>query len=66
MNIFPAKGHGGTSQVVNGGHWARVATARLDWQLREDEQAGRFVGPGCGLYTTYGWSVQRKQFPETP
>jgi dienelactone hydrolase len=60
-------GHGGTFQVVNGGDWARVATAWLGWQLAGDPQAGRwFVGEGCRLCTTYGWSVQRKQVPETP
>ena len=32
-----------------------------------DVQAARwFVGSGCRLCTTYGWSVQRKQFPEFP
>ncbi|MGV3556251.1 MAG: hypothetical protein ACO1OD_13455 [Croceibacterium sp.] len=60
-------GHGGTFRLVNGGDWARVGTAWLDWQLKGDAQAARwFVGPGCRLCTTYGWSVQRKQFPELP
>jgi uncharacterized protein len=60
-------GHGGTFRLVNGGDWARVGTAWLDWQLKGDVQAARwFVGTGCRLCTTYGWSVQRKQFPEFP
>ena len=60
-------GHGGTFRLVDGGDWARVGTAWLDWQLKGDAQAARwFVGPGCRLCTTYGWSVQRKQFPEFP
>jgi dienelactone hydrolase len=60
-------GHGGTFQLVDGGDWARVGTAWLDWQLKGDSQAARwFVGRECRLCTTYGWSVQRKQFPENP
>jgi dienelactone hydrolase len=60
-------GHGGTFQLIDGGDWARVVTQWLDWQLRGDRQAARwFVGTTCRLCTTYGWTVQRKQFPETP
>ena len=60
-------GHGGTFQLVNGGDWARVGTAWLDWQLKGDPQAARwFVGRDCRLCTTFGWTVQRKQFPENP
>ena len=60
-------GHGGTFQLANGGDWARVGVAWLDWHLKGDLQAGRwFVGTDCRLCTTYGWTVQRKQFPETP
>ena len=60
-------GHGGTFPLVDGGDWARVGTAWLDWQLKGDTQAARwFVGAGCRLCTTFGWTVQRKQFPETP
>jgi uncharacterized protein len=60
-------GHGGTFRLANGGDWARVGTAWLDWQLKGDAQAARwFVGSGCRLCTTYGWSIQRKQFPEFP
>lgn len=60
-------GHGGTFQLVNGGDWARVGTAWLDWQLKGDPQAALwFVGRDCRLCTTFGWTVQRKQFPENP
>jgi hypothetical protein len=60
-------GHGGTFRLVDGGDWARVGTAWLDWQLKGEAQAARwFVGPGCRLCTTYGWTVQRKHFPELP
>lgn len=58
-------GHGGTFQLADGGDWARVGAAWLDWQLKGDPQAAHwFVGPDCRLCTTYGWSVQRKNFPE--
>jgi hypothetical protein len=60
-------GHGGTFDIANGGDWARVGTAWLDWQLKADHNAARwFVGPDCRLCTTFGWTVQRKKFPETP
>lgn len=60
-------GHGGTFRLANGGDWARVGVAWLDWQLKGDRQAARwFVGSDCRLCTSYGWTVQRKQFPETP
>jgi dienelactone hydrolase len=60
-------GHGGTFDVINGGDWARVGTAWLDWQLKGDPQAAEwFVGAGCILCTTFGWTVERKQFPELP
>jgi len=60
-------GHGGTLGVANGGDWARVSVAWLDWQLKGDAQAARwFVGPHCRLCTSFGWTVQRKQFPEFP
>ena len=60
-------GHGGTFRVANGGDWARVAVAWLDWQLKRDREAGAwFVGDACRLCTTFGWSVQRKQFPQVP
>jgi hypothetical protein len=60
-------GHGGTFRVANGGDWARVAVRWLDWQLKQDREARAwFVGEGCRLCTTFGWSVQRKQFAQVP
>ena len=60
-------GHGGTFALANGGDWARVGAEWLDWQLRGDTAAARsFVGEGCRLCTSYGWSVERRQFPVTP
>jgi len=60
-------GHGGTFAQYNGGDWARVAAHWLNWQLKGDVDAGRwFTGPDCRLCTSYGWSIERKNFPETP
>lgn len=60
-------GHGGTFALANGGDWARVGAAWLDWQLKSDRQAGRwFTGADCILCTTFGWTLQRKHFPERP
>ena len=60
-------GHGGTFALANGGDWARVGTAWLDWQLKKDRQAGaQFTGSACGLCTAQGWTIVRKQFPEKP
>ncbi len=59
--------HGGTFQLANGGDWARVGTAWLNWQIKGDARAGTwFVGPGCILCTSYGWSIVRRNFPEMP
>lgn len=60
-------GHGGTFRVANGGDWARVAVAWLDWQLKRNPDARSwFAGPDCRLCTTFGWTVQRKQFSQVP
>jgi dienelactone hydrolase len=60
-------GHGGTFRLANGGDWARVAVAWLDWQLKRDRAARAwFVGEDCRLCTTFGWTVQRKQFSQVP
>jgi putative CocE/NonD family hydrolase len=57
-------GHGGTFDLANGGDWARAGAAWLRWQLKDDADAAKvFAGEDCGLCTTYGWSMQRKQFP---
>jgi uncharacterized protein len=58
-------GHGGTFALANGGDWARVAVDWLDWQLKGDAGAGlSFLGDGCRLCTTYGWTIERKQFSQ--
>jgi dienelactone hydrolase len=60
-------GHGGTFGLANGGDWGRVATAWLNWQIKGDLKSARwFVGADCILCTSFGWTITRKQFPETP
>jgi S-formylglutathione hydrolase FrmB len=60
-------GHGGTFRLANGGDWARMGTAWLDWQLKKDVGAAQwFVGKDCGLCTVKAWTIVRKQFPVTP
>ncbi|CCA90975.1 hypothetical protein [Novosphingobium sp. PP1Y] len=58
-------GHGGTFMLENGGIWAQIGTAWLNWQINRDPKAARwFVGPDCTLCTAPGWTVERKNFPE--
>lgn len=41
-----------------------VATAWLQWQLKDDKEAARmFVGEPCGLATVEGWKVEKKNIP---
>ena len=55
-------GHGGTYRQANGGKFAVVGTAWLDWRLKGDRTAAaRFAGPKCGLCTNPEWTVQKKQ-----
>jgi hypothetical protein len=56
-------GHGGTYWTApNGGDYAQIAVAWLDWQLGGDATAARmFRGSGCGLCTRTGWKVQKKR-----
>jgi hypothetical protein len=58
-------GHGGTFRTVpNGGAWARVGAAWLDWQLKHDVRAGRmFTGKACGLCRDQRWTIVRKNMP---
>lgn len=60
-------GRNGTFALENGGEWALVATAWLDWRLGGDMRAGRmFVGYDCRLCSDPRWQVERKQFPTEP
>lgn len=57
-------GHGGTYSRPHGGEFAKVATAWLQWQLKDDkEAAGMFVGDPCGLAKVEGWKVEKKRIP---
>lgn len=67
LPIFAANlnvGHGGTYSKPHGGEFAEVATAWLQWQLKEDlETAKLFVGDPCGLAKAPGWKVEKKNIP---
>ena len=53
--------HGGTYSQPNGGDFARVAVAMLNWQLKgEKEKSKMFVGANCGLCQEAGWHVATK------
>jgi hypothetical protein len=55
-------GHGGTYRQLNGGKFAVVGTAWLDWRLKGDAKAGAmFAGAKCGLCVNPEWTVQKKQ-----
>lgn len=57
-------GHGGTYTQDNGGEFARVTTAWLNWLLKDDESAsgrGMFFGPNCGICNT-NWTIEHKGF----
>jgi hypothetical protein len=57
-------GHGGTYRQPHGGEFAKVATAWLKWQLRDDKKSARiFTGDPCGLAMTEGWKVEKKNIP---
>lgn len=54
-------GHGGTFRQANGGEYARVGTAWLNWKLKGDRTAARlFTGKDCGLCGDARWKVTRK------
>jgi dienelactone hydrolase len=56
-----AVGHGGTYQERNGGEFARVAVAWLDWRLKGAAGAAAlFRGEECGLCRDPDWVVERK------
>jgi uncharacterized protein YciI len=57
-------GHGGTYSKPHGGEFAKVATAWLQWQLKNDKEAAKmFVGESCGLSKMEGWKVEKKNIP---
>ena len=53
--------HGGTYRMRNGGEFAGVAVAWLNWQLKADVRAAKmFVGADCGLCVNPHWVVRSK------
>jgi dienelactone hydrolase len=55
--------HGGTYSQPNGGDFARVAVAMLNWQLKgEKNESKMFLGANCGLCQEAGWHVDTKGF----
>jgi hypothetical protein len=56
-------GHGGTYNQPNGGEFAGIGVAWLNWQLKGDRKAAlMFRGPDCGLCVNPKWVVQTKNF----
>lgn len=52
-------GHGGTFSQPNGGDWAKIAVNWLDWQLKDDTEAGKlFQGEDCGYCRDGNWTVE--------
>jgi dienelactone hydrolase len=55
-------GHRGTFAQANGGAFAAVATAWLQWQLKHDSTAAKmFLGAQCGLCVDPVWTIQKKR-----
>lgn len=57
-------GHGGTYGDDNGGEYAKVGTAWLNWHLKDDETStGRdmFLGDSCGICSS-SWVIEHKNF----
>ena len=56
-------GHGGTYNQPNGGEFAGIGVAWLNWQLKGDQRAAEmFRGADCGLCVNPKWVVQTKNF----
>ncbi|MBN1972412.1 MAG: hypothetical protein JW787_02140 [Sedimentisphaerales bacterium] len=54
-------GHGGTYGRPHGGEFAKVATAWLQWQLKDDKEAAKmFESEPCGLAQDKNWKVEKK------
>jgi dienelactone hydrolase len=54
-------GHSGNYDLPQGGPFAPVGAAWLDWRLKGDLKARQvFVGPTCGLCGDPAWSIQSK------
>ncbi len=52
-------GHGGNYGLPNGGEFAGIAVAWLNWQLKADDRAAlMFRGDACGLCVNPRWNVR--------
>ena len=61
--VMEGAGHIATHRHRNGGRFAEVITAWLDYQLKGDAEATKvFTGPDCGLCRDPAWKVTRKGF----
>jgi len=55
-------GHGGTYHDADGGTFAKVALAWLDWQLKGNREAAKmFQGDQCTLCTDSKWVIRKKR-----
>lgn len=60
-------GHGGTYREPDGGEFAEVATAWLQWQLKGNQESARmFTGVDCGLCQRPHWHVTSKNLGAAP
>lgn len=56
-------GHGGTYRQPHGREFAIVATAWYKWQLKGDEEAGKFfTGDPCKLSKSEVWRIEKKTY----
>ncbi len=59
--VMEGAGHIATHRHRNGGRFAEVITAWLEWQLKDDaEAASWFVGDDCALCMDPEWIIQKK------
>ena len=53
-------GHGGTYNQPNGGEFAIVARAWLDWQLKSDQEASKmFCGDKPAILQRKDWTLEK-------
>lgn len=53
-------GHGGTYRETHGGEFSIIATAWLDWQLKNDKNAAQwFQGENCLLSQREKWTIEK-------
>ncbi len=63
---FQTVGHyPATYREPNGGAFAVLANAWLNWTLKGDQSASKaFLGANCGLCSDSKWKIQTKNFPQ--